>query len=65
MPIILQCPGEHNFHIFYYLLAGADDSLIARLQLDRVTAFYTYLNGGHKVLSPSARTCVRVWRCIG
>lgn len=44
--VIHQSNGERNFHIFYQLLAGADDELLKSLQLKRTLDTYYYLSGG-------------------
>lgn len=36
--------NERNFHIFYFLLKGADDQLIELLNLKRDPSFYNYLS---------------------
>lgn len=41
--VAIQAPNERNFHIFYQLLAGADDALRQELYLDDPENF-TYLN---------------------
>jgi hypothetical protein len=41
--IVHQETGDRNYHIFYYLLAGADDDLRKELSLGEPTSTYTYL----------------------
>jgi myosin III len=42
---VRQADGENNFHVFYYLLAGADEATRARLELTDVVSYH-YLRGG-------------------
>jgi myosin-1 len=44
--VIHQNPRERNFHIFYQLLAGADDEMLAKLQLKRNLDTYFYFTHG-------------------
>ncbi|GLE06357.1 hypothetical protein PINS_up015604 [Pythium insidiosum] len=50
--VVAQIPGERNFHIFYFLLAGADDALRAELHLRGVEEF-AYLNQSGCVSDPN------------
>lgn len=50
--VVAQIPGERNFHIFYFLLAGADDQLSSELQLAAVDKF-NYLNQSGCVSDPN------------
>ena len=36
-------PGDRNYHIFYYLMAGADDELRNKLALGSPTGQFNYL----------------------
>ena len=40
--VVLQMPGERNFHIFYLLLSGADKLLLQRLHLTPDSSAYWY-----------------------
>ncbi|ALC42993.1 Myo61F, partial [Drosophila busckii] len=44
--VVAQMGGERNFHIFYQLLAGADDKLLQELRLERSLDSYNYLTDG-------------------
>ncbi|XP_069686515.1 unconventional myosin IC isoform X2 [Periplaneta americana] len=44
--VIHQNPRERNFHIFYQLLAGAEDEMLAKLQLKRNLDTYYYFTHG-------------------
>lgn len=44
--VVHQLAGERNFHIFYQLLAGADDTLLQDFQLKRNLDNYYYLSDG-------------------
>lgn len=44
--VINQSSGERNFHIFYQLLAGANEDLLRELELKRDLDTYYYLTDG-------------------
>lgn len=46
--VVHQTSGERNFHIFYQLLAGADDTLLSSLNLKRNLDNYYYLSDGNR-----------------
>ncbi|CCI41908.1 unnamed protein product [Albugo candida] len=50
--IVAQIPGERNFHIFYFLLAGAEDSLKKELSLGSIES-YQYLNQSGCISDPN------------
>ncbi|XP_075390775.1 unconventional myosin-Ih [Tenrec ecaudatus] len=45
--VVHQNQGERNFHIFYQLLEGAKEELLAYLGLERDARLYKYLSQGH------------------
>lgn len=53
--VIHQSVGERNFHIFYQLLAGADDGLLQELHLKRKLDTYYYLTDGDSGNSANIR----------
>ncbi|CAK4167413.1 unnamed protein product [Aphanomyces euteiches] len=50
--VVAQIPNERNFHIFYYLLAGASDELGSKLQLTGPND-YLYLNQSGCISDPN------------
>ncbi|XP_063984112.1 unconventional myosin IC isoform X2 [Diachasmimorpha longicaudata] len=46
--VVHQSSGERNFHIFYQLLAGADDETLRKLFLKRNLDTYFYISNGTK-----------------
>ena len=44
--MIQQQPGERCYHIFYQILAGADDKLLGDLLLTRQVKSYNFLANG-------------------
>ena len=44
--VIQQQPGERCYHIFYQVLAGADDQLLGDLLLSRQVKSYNFLANG-------------------
>lgn len=64
-----QIPGNRNYHIFYYLIHGADPELRSTLELRTSPSSYNYLNGGgdkitHNVVD-DADKFRSVCRCLG
>ena len=51
--IISQAPGERNYHVFYYLLQGAEADLQKQLQLLDLNK-YQYLTQGSSVVLPNS-----------
>ncbi|XP_004709703.1 unconventional myosin-Ih [Echinops telfairi] len=45
--VVHQNQGERNFHIFYQLLEGGEEELLACLGLERDARLYKYLSQGH------------------
>lgn len=48
--VIHQSSGERNFHIFYQLLAGADDNTLRKFFLKRNLDTYFYLSNGVSIM---------------
>ncbi|XP_062716000.1 unconventional myosin IC-like [Aedes albopictus] len=53
--VVHQSMGERNFHIFYQLLAGAEDGLLQELHLKRKLDTYYYLTDGDSSNGSSIR----------
>nr|XP_019613004.1 PREDICTED: unconventional myosin-Ih [Rhinolophus sinicus] len=45
--VVYHNQGERNFHIFYQLLEGGEEELLAYLGLERDPRLYKYLSQGH------------------
>nr|CCA15693.1 myosinlike protein putative [Albugo laibachii Nc14] len=50
--VVAQIPGERNFHVFYFLLSGADEGLRHDLRLASAESF-AYLNRSNCVSDPN------------
>lgn len=48
--VVHQNAGERNFHVFYQLLAGANDELLKELQLKRSLESFNYLSDGVSII---------------
>lgn len=44
--VVHQSSGERNFHIFYQLMAGADENMLKELHLKRNLDNFYYLSDG-------------------
>jgi myosin heavy subunit len=44
--VVIQTKGERNYHIFYYLIAGADPNLKQQLRLGRVEDYRLLMQSG-------------------
>ncbi|XP_055003295.1 unconventional myosin-Ih [Sorex araneus] len=51
--VVYQNQGERNFHIFYQLLEGGEERLLAYLGLERDPRLYKYLSQGHSAKQSS------------
>ena len=48
--VVHQNEGDQNFHIFYQLISGLDESSLQKLQLRRDASVYYYLNQGETAI---------------
>jgi len=61
--VVHQAPGERNFHMFYYLLKGASDELLGKLDLQRNFDEYSLLNQSGCVAVPTIDDS-RMFTCV-